>query len=430
MKQLIRKYIPEFLINSYHFFWSLLGAFIYRFPSRRIKVIGVTGTNGKSTVVFLIEKILEKAGYKVASVSSIKFKIGKREWLNFLKMTMPGRMQLQKFLFQSAKAGCHYAIIEVTSEGIKQYRHKFINFDVAILTNLTPEHIESHGSFERYQQAKGNLFKSLKSKGVIIVNLDDPSAEYFLSFNAREKIGFTLKSEIGLEKTDKLGKIIRAENCQISASGVSFNINQINFSLPLLGEFNIYNALAAICAAFSQGIDLNICQQALNNIVVPPGRLEKVISQPFKVFVDYAHTPDALKKVYSVLKPNYNSLICVLGACGGGRDRWKRPEMGRIASHYCRKIILTNEDPYDENPEAILEDIEKGIKSVDYEKIIDRRKAIRRALNLARKGEAVIITGKGCEPWMCISKGRKIPWDDRKVVKEEIKPLILQEKIK
>ena len=195
MKELIKKFIPDFILSWYHWKLAFLAAVLYGFPSRKLKVIGVTGTNGKSTVVELTTKILEEAGYKVASLSSIRFKIGEKEWQNTLKMTMPGRFKIQKFLRQAVNAGCQYAVLEVTSEGIKQYRHKFINFEAAVFTNLSPEHIEAHGSFENYREAKGKLFKATKK--IHIINMDDENAEYFLQFPAAKKLDFFLSKNRG-----------------------------------------------------------------------------------------------------------------------------------------------------------------------------------------------------------------------------------------
>lgn len=414
MKELIKKITPTFLIDWYHFLLPMLGTFLYRFPSRKMKIIGVTGTNGKSTVVNLTTKILEEGGYKVASLSSIKFKIGKKEWPNTLKMTMPGRFKIQKFLKQALNTGCQYVVLEVTSEGIKQHRHRFIDFDVAVFTNLTPEHIEVHGSFEKYREAKGKLFQT--TKGIHIINLDDKNAEYFLNFSADEKYGY---ATFGGRTSDSL-KIVEAKNCLEKTDGTNFSINNEEFHLNLLGNFNIYNALAAICVGLSQGIDLETCKRALEKVKGIPGRMEKVISEPFEVFVDYAFTPAALEKVYSTLRKG--KLICVLGACGGGRDKWKRPVLGEIAAKYCDQIIVTNEDPYDEDPMEIINQVAKGCEG-KAKKILDRREAIKKALKSAQTGDAVVITGKGCEPWICVAKGRKIPWDDREVVKEEFNKL-------
>ena len=419
MKNLLKKITPDFLLNWYHFGWALLGAVIYRFPSKRLKVIGVTGTNGKSTVVFLISQILEEVGYSVASLSSIQFKIKNNVWLNDLKMTMPGRLRIQKFLRQAVQAGCQYAVLEVTSEGIKQNRHQFIEFETALLTNLTAEHLESHGGFDNYRKAKGELFQKVVLQGKTIVNLEDPAAGYFLQFSAKEKWGYSLN-----HKDIPEIKIVQAENCQLNQTGVSFSVKGINFNLNLLGEFNIANALAAIALGLAEKIPLAKIKLALEKVKGLPGRLEIVIREPFTVIVDYAHTPDALEKVYQTVKEmTAGQLIGVLGAAGGGRDKWKRPQLGQIAEKYLDKIIITNEDPYDEDPRAIIEQVAVGLKQKQAEKILDRRQAIKKALKMARAGDMVIITGKGCEPWICLANGRKMPWDDRRVVKEEFAKL-------
>jgi len=428
IKELIKKFIPNFLLNFYHYNLALLGAFLYGFPSNKLTVIGVTGTSGKSTVVELTTKILEDAGLKVASLSSIKFKIDKKEWENRLKMTMPGRFKIQRFLKQAVRAGCKYAVLEVTSEGIKQYRHKFIDFDVAVFTNLSPEHIESHGSFERYRGAKLKLFKTCRK--VHIINLDDKNAEYFWKISAEKKIGYSTKiSNFQFPISNKFPisnfQRIFAEDVQFSTAGISFSINNLRFNLNLFGSFNIYNVLGAICVGLSQGISLEVCKKVLEKVKGIPGRMEIVVKKPFVVIVDYAHTPQSLKKVYETLrnpKTQPSKLICVLGSCGGGRDKWKRPILGKIAAKYCKEVIVTNEDPYDEKPMEIIKQVAQGTGD-KVRKILDRRKAIRWALKLARPDDVVVITGKGSEPWMCLANGRKIPWDDRQIVREELKDL-------
>jgi len=413
MKSLLRKFVPSFAFSWYHLLLAFFGAILYGFPSRKLIVIGVTGTNGKSTVAHLATEILEKAGHKVASLSSIRFKIGEKEWPNMLKMTMPGRFKLQRFLNQAIKASCKYAILEITSEGIKQFRHKFIDFDGAVFTNLTREHLEAHKGFENYKKAKGKLFKALrkskKKNKFAIFNVDDKYYQYFAKLTG--------------EKAKEYFYGIKNKKAEITP-------DKINLQISLLGKFNIYNSLAAVCIGLSQNIKLSRMITVLRNIKEIPGRMELVIEKPFKVYVDYAHTPDSLKKVYKTLqnskfKIQNSKLICVLGSCGGGRDKWKRPELGRISAKYCDKIILTNEDPYDENPLSILEDIEKGFSLIpDYKEMLDRRKAINKALSLAKKNDIVIITGKGCEPWMCVENGEKISWDDRSVTREEYKKII------
>ncbi len=397
-KEFFKKFIPQFLIKIYHYKLAFLGALLYGFPSKKLIIIGVTGTSGKSTTVDFITRILEEAGNKVASTSSIRFKVAEKEWKNKLKMTMPGRFIIQKLLRQAVSAGCKYAVLEVTSEGIKQFRHKFINFDTAVFLNLTPEHIDAHGSFENYRNAKLKLFQA--TKNTHIINADDKNAKYFLDITAKKVITF------GLTHGD-----------------ISFK--NFPFTLNMLGEFNKYNALAAIAASQAYGITFEVARRAVQKATGLPGRLEVVAREPNLVVVDYAFTPEQLEASYASVK-NFSenkNLVCVLGACGGGRDKWKRPVLGKIAGQNCREIIITNEDPYDEDPWEIMEQVAEGIEGWkdEYHLILDRREAIKKAIALAMPNDAIVITGKGAEPLMCLADGKKIQWDDREVVKSEIK---------
>ncbi len=457
MKNKIRKFAPRFLISWYHFFWALAGAFVFGFPGKRIKVIGVTGTNGKTTTIELISAVLKQAGYKVAILSSIKFQIGDEQEENKLRMTMPGRARVQRFLKQAVEAKCDYGILEITSEGIVQHRHRFIDFEVAVLTNLSPEHIESHGSFTNYRATKLKFFNDVKN--IHILNLDDENFKYFNQFKPARKYFYGFgKAGGGPSSTSLVGQgsslpdlapgFVAAENIQVSSSGIKFFVNNQEFNLNLLGEFNVYNALAAICVGLSQGVDFKVCKEALEKVQGIAGRMEMVIKEPFKVFVDYAFTPNALEQVYKSIRDNWlkGRMICVLGACGGGRDKWKRPVLGGLAGKYCQRIVVTNEDPYDEDPNQILLEIKSGIlnespvlsdspsqgepsdrQTIDV--ILGRREAIGKALAMAEIGDVVVITGKGCEPSICLAGGEKMPWDDRRVVREEFEK-IRSEKIK
>jgi len=441
MKELIKKITPSFLINWYHLLLAFFGAFWYGFPSRSIKVMGVTGTKGKTTVVILAGKILEEAGFKVGWISSATIKIGNKEWLNPYHMTMPGRFLMQRYLREMVNKGCKYGLVEVTSEGIKQFRHKFIDFDTVVFTNLAPEHIEAHGGFENYRTAKGELFKA--ARNIHIVNLDDENAWYFLKFPAREKLGFGIKNqESGI--TDKEFRTIKAKDVILGDKKSSFMIHNSLFQIRLLGEFNIYNALAGICIGLSQGVALEVCRKALEKIEYIPGRMEFINEgQNFTVIVDLAHTPDSFEKVFKLVNEMpHNRIISVFGAAGGGRDKWKRPELGKIAAHYSDYIILTNEDSYDEDSMEIINQIAKGAEKISINqftpldklsngasqrqsavfKILDRREAIKKALSSAEKRDIVLILGKGTEQTMVIGS-EKIPWDDREVAREEIKNL-------
>lgn len=398
-------------------------------------VIGVTGTNGKSSVVNFISQLLEMAGHSVGFTSTVNFKIGKKEWLNNIKMTMPGRFQLQKLLRQMADAGCEYAIIETSSEGIKQWRHFGINYDVAVFTNLTPEHIESHGGFENYKRAKGELFKHLTEKPrktikgekipkQIIVNADDEHAEYFLEFKADKKYGFTFQppfNGMGLE-------YLHIDDVKLKEEGSEFKINNNVIRLPLFGEFNIQNAVAAFAAARALGVPFEKAISYLEKIQAVPGRLEFInAGQPFDVIIDYAPEPASMRVLIKFLE-QYKSArrIHVLGSCGGGRDIARRPVLGKLAADYADIVIVTNEDPYDEDPQEIIDQVAMGALGAGKKegetlfRILDRREAIRKALSLAKPNNMVVITGKGAEQAMCAANGKKIPWDDRSVVREEL----------
>lgn len=400
-KEIIKKFTPKFLLKAYHYALALFGAIVFSFPGKdkNLKIIGVTGTSGKSTTTDFITRILEEAGKKVASVSSIRFKVGEKEWENKYKMTMPGRFVIQKFLSQAKKAGCEFVVLEVTSEGIRQFRHKFINFDAAVFTNLTPEHIESHGGFENYRKEKLKLFKA--TKNIHVINIDDENSKYFIDIPAGKNIGFSLKNV----------KNINTKN------GLIFEVAGQKFILSLFGEFNIYNALSAISVARAYGISLDICKKALEKAKGISGRMEVVSEGPVKIIVDYAHTPAQLEAVYKTFKEE--NMICVLGSCGGGRDKWKRPVLGEIAKKYCKEIIITNEDPYDENPMDIINKVAETAGS-GAKKILDRKDAIDNAIKSAKQGDVVVITGKGSEPWMCLGNGKKIPWDDRQIARDAL----------
>ncbi|OGZ31940.1 MAG: hypothetical protein A3H02_00445 [Candidatus Niyogibacteria bacterium RIFCSPLOWO2_12_FULL_41_13] len=435
----IKKILPGFFFSFYHFVLSWLGAFWHGYPSRNLIVVGITGTKGKTTTAHLLAKILEEAKFKTALISSLEFRIGEERWKNDFKMTMPGRFFIQKFLRRAKEQNCQYAVIETTSQGILQSRHRFIDWDVAIFTNIAPEHIEAHGGFENYIASKKKLFvllsKTFRKREVpkvIIANLDDKYGGGFLEYKADNKIGYgIMNNELGIKDS----KFVKAENIELNKEGIKFELNGENFSSSLLGKFNLYNILAAVSFGISQNIHLEEIKRAIGKFGGVEGRMEFVQKEPFSVVVDYAHTPDSLKEVYQALKEQFlksnGRLICVLGSAGGGRDKWKRPEMGKIAAEYCDEIILTDEDPYDENPASILNDIEAGFSQIrnpkseirNYSKILDRKEAIKKGIKSARQGDVVIITGKGAESFIMSSRGQKIPHNDRETARKILQDL-------
>lgn len=443
-KSIIRGFIPGPIISLYHLALAFLAALWYRYPSESMVVIGVTGTKGKSSTVFLLTKMLEEAGLSVAVSSSLMFKIKENEWLNPYHMTMPGRFRLQELLSQARLAGCTHAIIETTSEGIHQHRHRFINFDVAVYTNLSPEHIEAHGGFENYKKAKGKLFESLGSlrhktvsgkrvEKIVVLNRDDEHAAYFAGFPADKKYGFSVKG--GCEELPGLTTCIASSVNQKDTEGIAFSLGGVTFSSRLLGEFNIYNAVAAAVTAQSIGVDLKTASAALKKVEEIPGRMKFIREgQKFTAIVDLAHTPGSFEGAFqmvSQMKKENGRVIAVFGSAGGGRDMWKRPELGKIAARYADDIIITNEDPYDEDPMEICSAIAKGVTEANFKGILDivpdRRAAIHKAVNMARWNDIVIFLGKGTEQTMVIA-GESMPWNEEGVVIEKIRNMLYDRK--
>jgi UDP-N-acetylmuramoyl-L-alanyl-D-glutamate--2,6-diaminopimelate ligase len=407
----IKKVIPAPIFNffnpAYHWTLSLTGALIYRFPSKKIKVIAVTGTKGKSSTVEIINAILEQAGKKTALSNTIRHKIADHSQKNIFKMSTPGRFFLQSFLRKAVSAGCEYAVLEISSQGAMYYRHNFIDLDTFIFTNLTPEHIEAHGTYENYRNAKlaiaKNIERSSKKEKTIIVNGDDKEAFQFLVPKADKKITYSLN---------------QVEPYHLSKNGIDFTLDGSKVHSNLQGLFNLYNILAGITCAKNENIFNEIITKAIEELSSIPGRLEKIEAKGFSVIVDYAHTTDSLQKIYEVYKDS--PIIGILGGTGGGRDNWKRKAMGKIADDYCKEIILTNEDPYDEDPMKIIDDVAEGITKHKPHKILDRREAIRTALSKAKHGDVIIISGKGTDPYIMGPNNTKMPWSDSVVVKEEL----------
>ncbi|MEK7133002.1 MAG: UDP-N-acetylmuramyl-tripeptide synthetase [Patescibacteria group bacterium] len=425
LKKLIATIVPapvlRGILSIYHLTLSFLGALVYGFPARKLLVIGVTGTKGKSSTTEMLGAIFEEAGHQTALLNSIRIKISGQSEPNLMRMTMPGRFFIQKFLDNSVRAGCTVAIIEMTSEGARQHRHRWIDMDALIFTNLAPEHIESHGSYEAYANAKfeigRELARSKKRPRIMAANADSAESSRYLILPVEYKLPFSLSA---------------CAPWSADETGGHFNFDRTDISINLPGEFSLKNALASATVARALGVQTQVIASALGKIRRIPGRAEKIEEgQNFTVVVDYAHTPDSLEALYNA----YGKLrkICVLGATGGGRDIWKRPVMGAIADKYCEQVILTNEDPYDENPRVIVNAVAGGMSARGGsasggkrvpEIIMDRREAMRSAFARARAGDAVLITGKGTDPCICVGNGERIPWSDAQVAREEIMSLL------
>jgi len=417
----IRRLIPRRLFGifqrPYHWALAYLAALRYRFPSRKIKVIAVTGTKGKSSTVEILNAILEEAGFKTALSDTIRFKVGDKSWRNLYKMSMPGRFAMQKLIRKAVDEGCQYITIEMTSQGALFHRHRWIEIDTLIFTNLSPEHIKAHGSYEDYVQSKLSIARDMRrsrKKTTIIGNADDKESDRFLACQADRKITYSVRD---------------FEPYRIRPDGLDFTMKGRTVRSHLSGLFNLYNITAAVAGASNEGVSTENILSAVEAFHGVPGRVERVrAGQDFEVIVDYAHTSDSLEKLYKVFRPDPSAagrgskrLIAVLGGTGGGRDSWKRREMGRLADIYCDEVILTDEDPYDEDPAEIIKDVAIGIVSKKPLVIMDRREAIREAVERARANDAVLITGKGTDPYIMGPRGSKTPWSDARVAREEIK---------
>ncbi|HAO52030.1 TPA: hypothetical protein DCQ85_01010 [Candidatus Magasanikbacteria bacterium] len=433
MKTLIKKLIPKKLLNLRHLFFAWLGAFKYHHPSEELMVIGITGTSGKSTTAYLLRQILESAGMLVGSLSTIDFYVAGEEKLNDQKMTMLGKMQIQKYLREMVDKKCDVAIIETTSEGRVQYRHKFINYDMMLLTNLYPEHIDSHGSFENYKKAKLDIFdyvsKLPRKRGMgkgergmgkyipktAIVNGNSEYKDEFLQFDFEKKIIF--------------GTNISKQ--EVKNDGLYFNVDDKNFHAPLYGEHNISNIVATLAIAREFDIAWDVLQKAVLQLKPIPGRVEfidEAEEKGFQVIVDYAFEPVAMEKLYQVvdlLKPT-GKIIHVFGSTGGGRDKDRRFKLGEMIGKRAAICIVTDEDPYEDDPIEIIDDVASAVTKQGKEleknvfKILDRKEAIGKAVEMAEKGDLILITGKGSEQGMCVAGGKMIVWDDRKIVRDFI----------
>lgn len=426
------------LKNLKHFLVAFWAYWYYGRPARQLIVVGVTGTKGKSTTCRLVASILQAGGYKVGLLSTVEFQIADKRWLNDQKMTMLGLGKIHRILREMVTAGCQYVVVETSSEGILQYRHFGLHYDIAVFTNLGSEHNERHGGLENLRRDKGKMFAQLagfphkifngqKVEKVIAVNLDDENANFYLNYLADKKIGFGIKNKIS-----NLSQNFFAEILSSSAQGVNFKVNEQNYHINLAGEFNVYNALAAIVVATSQDISAEKIVQGLDSVKMLEGRMEFIEEgQEFKVIVDYAHEPMSLTELFTNLKKMVaGKVIAVIGSDGGGRDVAKRFKMGEIAGRLCDYIVVSDVNCYDEDPNTIAEMLAIGARGVgkkDGENLfvaVDRHQGIEKAISLAQPNDVVVITAKGTEPFIGIANGQKIPWDDRTVTREILKKVV------
>lgn len=433
MKHLISKMLSQQTKNNFHRVEAKWAIFRNGNPAKRIKVIGVTGTKGKTSVCNMIASILDAAGIKNAMETTINTKIGDKITPHTTKarwVTTPPASVIQKFIKQAVEEKCEYVILETSSQAIDQNRIYGIKYDALVFTNLSHEHMEYHGTKENYLNAKLKVFKD-NPQAKFIINRDDSNWNKFFSLPASEKFLFSLNKPIDHGAVAR--KILTGpDNAVFTAA---YDDGQITIHLNIPGKFNVSNALAAFCTAMALDIKPEIAKQGLENVNLISGRMESIRvskKQYFSVIVDYAHNADSLKNVYETIKesvrPSGGRIIAVLGATGR-RDKSKRPLMGALAGHYADLVIFTNEDPYDEDPEKIIEEVAEGIHqgakkkhqwrlNRNYWKVTDRAQAIEKAIREADRNDVVVITGKGCEEVMAIGLNKFMPFSDRKIAKE------------
>jgi len=434
IKKLLRPLAPKKAINAFHYAQAQRDAARYGHPTRKMITIGIVGSKGKTTTANLLWAALSASRAKVGQTGTANFRIGDHEVLNPYHMTMPATAILQKYFKKMLDAGCTYVIVETPSEGMAQWRHVGIDYDVLVFTNVTNEIVAAHGnSLERLKSDSERVFRSLEKTfpktidgkavaKIIITNSDAKDSPRFAAFTADRHVSFGINN-----KADHLAKDIRA-----SKDGIQFNSNGDEYSLNLLGEVNVSNAIAAVATARELGIDAKTIQSGFASLGTIPGRMEVINEgQNFTTIVDYAHEETGMQALMDGAKKIVGKgakIITLLGGEGGGRDIKKRPIMGEIVGRSSDYVIVSNVDPYKDDPMTIIEDIAKGARKAakndnkDLFCIADRREGIAKALSLANKGDLVLITGKGAEQSIVID-GKSSPWDDRDVVREELTKL-------
>ncbi|MDR1927528.1 MAG: UDP-N-acetylmuramoyl-L-alanyl-D-glutamate--2,6-diaminopimelate ligase [Oscillospiraceae bacterium] len=399
----------QVLVQDTRAAYSLLCAAFFGFPARSLRLVGITGTNGKTTTAFLLKQIFDFAGVKTGLIGTLANMVGEEEFPSVL--TTPDPWELQALFARMAWAGCRICFMEVSSQALAQRRVYGLEFEAAVFSNLTQDHLDYHGSFEAYFEAKRQLFLQCKTG---IVNADDPAGLQMLEGSQARAVSYSIHRDCA---------DYTAKNVRLNPEGVLYElvgkglIGRLRFGVP--GQFSVYNSMAAACTALELGLALPDILAALKVSQGVKGRMERVAVQaPFTVLIDYAHTPDGLKNILCALRQNTQGRLIALFGCGGDRDKTKRPVMGAIAAEYADLVIVTSDNPRGEDPEAILRDILAGIKTrANVLTEVDRRKAVFLALKRAKPGDVVVLAGKGQETYQILASG-KIHLDEREIVRD------------
>ena len=398
----------QILVENTRSAYAKICAAFYGHPEKELKIIGVTGTNGKTTSCFILKSILDKLGYKTGLLGTVKNIVGDKEYPAAL--TTPDCYELFGLFREMADYGCEYCVMEVSSQALDQRRVDGIRFDAAIFTNLTRDHLDYHGTFENYKAAKHMLFEN---SDLAVLNIDDESAMEMVENTDCRTVTFSVNND----RCD-----YSAKNIRISASGVKYelvsnsNIGRVKFAVP--GNFSVYNSMGAVICLVEMGMDFKAVLDAVAECIGVPGRMEVVPTDtPYTVLIDYAHTPDGLENVLGTVREITDGKVIVVFGCGGDRDKTKRPIMGEIAVKMADVAVITSDNPRSEDPESIIEDITAGISRGNAKVIVDsdRTSAIEKALEAAKDGDIVVLAGKGQETYQILASG-KIHFDEREVV--------------
>jgi UDP-N-acetylmuramoyl-L-alanyl-D-glutamate--2,6-diaminopimelate ligase len=421
--------LPAIVVPDSRRALAALAATFHDHPGRRLRVIGVTGTDGKTTTIHLISALLEAAGYRTGLLSTVHCKVGDRLSANEYRFTTPEAPQVQALLADMASAGVDYAILESTSHGLALHRLDGCEYDVAVMTNVTADHLDFHRSREEYLAAKGRLFAMLNQaadKGVdkvAVLNADEPAAAHFAGLTRARAVTYAVQKAADLRATDISPTEWGSRFC-LRAEG-----SELEVAIGLPGLFNVYNSLAAAAVALSQGMPLAAVKDALGSFPGVPGRLERIDEgQPFTVVVDFAHAPEALRRVLAFLRERCQGRLIVVFGCIGGRERPRRLGMGLAAGELADFTVLTNDNPFQEDPQAILAEIAQGLAKAGrheghhFVRIPERREAIAHALAMAVEGDIVLLAGKGHEQSITIGD-TVIPWDERRVARELLREM-------
>ncbi len=415
VKRISRKDIPLVKVNDTRLAAASLAAEFYNNPSRRLKVIGITGTCGKTTVAYILEAIIHKSGFRPAVIGTVNYRFNKIVVPS--KNTTPGPVELQSLMNNMVKERIDYSATEVSSHALDQGRVLRIDFHSAIFTNLTQDHLDYHRNLSSYFYAKAKLFKGLSAKAFAVLNQDDKHYSLLKKITRAEVITYGLGASAQ----------VRAEKIIYGLKSTKFTLlfpgGRLRIEARLIGRHNIYNILAAFAWGLKEGLPLDKIKEAIENFSFAPGRLEPVkCGMGFYIFVDYAHTEDALRNTLQSLRSLSLKRIITVFGCGGERDTLKRPKMGKVASELSDFVIITNDNPRSENPEGIIKDITAGIKKDNYSVIYNRKEAIKSALTMSKKGDIVLVAGKGHEKYQ-ILKNKVVRFDDREEIARCLKSM-------